>query len=178
MIELIVFPGNPGNQYRHTRHNFGWLVADVLTSRLNLTWKEKFKGLVAETRFHSAAVRLLKPTEFMNRSGESVQACCRFYRIPPENVLVAHDDIELSFGEISIKMGGGLAGHNGLRSIATHLGTQDFHRLRLGVSRPPKGSVSSYVLTAFNEEEKAELPDILDNAADKIARIFNGTELP
>jgi PTH1 family peptidyl-tRNA hydrolase len=165
--------GNPGSQYRYTRHNYGWMLADVLTTRFDLVWKQKFNGQIAEMSMAASPVRLLKPAVFMNRSGESVQAWCRFYRIDPEEILVAHDDIELSFGRVELKKGGGLAGHNGLRSIVTHLGTQEFLRLRLGISRPPKGRVSSYVLSAFNEEERAELPGVLDRATEILISLLN-----
>ena len=164
-IRLTVFLGNPGPDYRLSRHNFGWLLAERLEERHSISWKQKFKGSVAEIRMGGSLMRLLRPEGYMNRSGESVQACSRFFRVDPENILIVHDDIEMDFGRFAIKQGGGLAGHNGLRSIATQLGTREFYRLRLGVSRPDRGSVSDYVLKPFSRMEIAELPGILDKAA-------------
>lgn len=171
-IEIIVFLGNPGNSYRLTRHNFGWLLANSLSEEAG--WKQKFQGQVTELTLGEKKRILLKPSVFMNESGRSVQACARFYQAEAEEILVVHDDIELDFQQVELKRGGGLAGHNGLRSIASSLGSKDFYRLRLGVSRPAKGNVASYVLSAFSAVEKESIPAILEDAARKLV-LFLGT---
>lgn len=160
MVRLAVFLGNPGPTFSRTRHNAGWMVAERLSEKLELEWRGKFKGQVAV----SSSVAYLKPETLMNRSGESVSACTTFYGVDAEDVLVVHDDIELEFGRVELKDGGGLGGHNGLRDIERTLGTRDFARLRVGVSRPLRGDVASYVLSRFTREEESELPAILDRA--------------
>ncbi len=161
VIRLVVFLGNPGKEYERTRHNIGWLVADALPFASELAWREKFKGLTS-TR---AGTTFLKPTTFMNRSGESVAACASFFRIAPGEMLVVHDDMERPFGRVELRSGGGLGGHNGLRDIVRVLGTPDFVRLRCGISRPARGNPSSHVLGRFSPEEEAELPEMLSQAA-------------
>lgn len=159
MIRLVVFLGNPGREYEKTRHNVGWMVADSLS--FSLAWREKFKGLLAER----SGVRFLKPATFMNRSGESVIACASFFRIAAPEILVVHDDLELTFERVDLRDGGGLAGHNGLKDIARVLATRDFGRLRVGISRPKRGNPSGYVLSRFSPEEEALLPGVLSHAA-------------
>lgn len=158
---MVVFLGNPGRQYERTRHNAGWLVADALSFSSRLAWKEKFKGLVALYE----GVAFLKPTTFMNRCGESVGACAAFYRVEPGQLLVVHDDLEIDFGRVELRSGGGLAGHNGLRDIVRVIGTRDFERLRFGISRPPHGKVSQYVLSRFSREEEPLVADLAAKAA-------------
>lgn len=161
MIRLVVFLGNPGREYERTRHNIGWMVAGALPFASELAWREKFKGLTASR----AGTSFLKPTTFMNRSGESVGACASFFHVPPAEILVVHDDMERPFGCIELRTGGGLGGHNGLKDIVRVLGTRDFVHLRCGISRPARGNPSSHVLSRFSPEEEAELPGVLSEAA-------------
>lgn len=165
MIKLIVALGNPGEKYRYTRHNIAWQLLDHLAFYSSLRWQSKFKGEYASHPTDSGNVLFLKPQTYMNLSGESVLPMANFFKIEAEELLVIHDDIELPFGVIGFKTEGGLAGHNGLRSIASALGTRDFRRLRLGISRPAAGTVEAYVLSNFSEEEQAVLPRYLGKAA-------------
>lgn len=145
-VQLIVGLGNPGADYVITRHNAGFWFVDALADRLGARWKDerKFHGQVARAKLDGHDLRLLKPETFMNRSGLAVQALASYLKIPPQAVLVAHDEIDLPAGEVKLKFGGGHAGHNGLRDIASHIGA-DFGRLRIGVGRP-KGETIDYVL--------------------------------
>lgn len=165
-IGLIVFLGNPGRPYEQTRHNIAWMLADRWDAAKNLSWKEKFRGRYSQILRESRPCVLLRPETYMNRSGESVQACARFFRIEPPEILVVHDDLELDFGWMGIKRGGGMAGHNGLRSTGSSLGSRDFLRFRLGISRPGRGSASGHVLGKFTESEQALLPSFLEKAAE------------
>lgn len=131
---------------------------------MNLRWKEKFHGRIADT----ASGRFLIPGTYMNESGKSVAAAAVFYKLKPEEILVVHDDLELPFGSIALRTGGGPAGHNGLKSIKKLIGADGFHRLRIGIGRPEKGGVDSWVLGRFSPLEENMLPDILDAAADSI----------
>jgi peptidyl-tRNA hydrolase, PTH1 family len=156
---LVVGLGNPGREYERTRHNAGWLALDELARRHDGSWRSKFSGSLAEVRLGDAKVALLKPETYMNESGRSVGAAARFFKVAPEQVLVAHDDVDLESGRLQVRSGGGLAGHNGLRSLAQHLGSQDFLRLRIGVGRPGRGdrrSVADWVLSPFAPEEDAD----------------------
>jgi PTH1 family peptidyl-tRNA hydrolase len=156
---LVVGLGNPGRQYERTRHNAGWLAMDELARRLDGRWRSKFSGQLAEVRLDGLRLGLLKPETFMNDSGRSVAAAARFFKVEPQSLLVVHDDVDLEPGRLQARAGGGLAGHNGLRSLAQTLGTQDFLRLRIGVGRPGRGdprSVADYVLSPFQPEEEPE----------------------
>lgn len=165
MMKLIAFLGNPGREYERSRHNIGWMVADLLTDRYGLSWQEKFSGKLALLAAQRCKVSLLKPATFMNRSGMSVSRALSFFSVDPDECTVVHDDLELAFGRVDLKHGGGTGGHNGLKSISQELGTNEFGRLRIGIGRPARGSVSSYVLGRFSSEEEAELPEILERAA-------------
>jgi PTH1 family peptidyl-tRNA hydrolase len=156
---LIAGLGNPGRQYERTRHNLGWLVLDELARRHEGSWRSKFSGSLAETRLDARRIALLKPETYMNESGRSVSAAMRFFKVAPDSLLVVHDDVDLEEGRLQARRGGGLAGHNGLRSLAQQLGTQDFLRLRIGVGRPGRGdrrSVSDWVLSGFEPEEDVD----------------------
>jgi peptidyl-tRNA hydrolase, PTH1 family len=156
---LVAGLGNPGREYERTRHNAGWLVLDELARRHAGSWRSKFNGSLAEIRLDGAKLALLKPETYMNESGRSVSAASRFFKVPTESLLVVHDDVDLEPGRLQARRGGGLAGHNGLRSLAQHLGTQDFLRLRIGVGRPGRGDprpVKDWVLSPFAPEEDAE----------------------
>src|SRR3954447_14905737 len=156
---LVVGLGNPGREYARTRHNVGWLVVDELARRHDGSWRGKFDGQLAEIRIDGHKVALLKPETYMNDSGRSVRAAAAFFKTDPEAVLVVHDEGDLDTGRLQARLGGGLAGHNGLRSIAQHLGTPDFLRLRVGVGRPGRGDqrkLADYVLADFEPHEDAE----------------------
>ena len=171
---LVAGLGNPGREYERTRHNVGWLVVDELARRHGGSFRSKFSGQLAETRLDELRLALLKPETYMNESGRSLGAAARFFKVEPGALLVVHDDVDLEPGRLQARRGGGLAGHNGLRSIAQALGTQDFLRLRIGVGRPGRGdrrSVSDYVLSPFEpEEDVAALVARSADAVETIAR--------
>jgi PTH1 family peptidyl-tRNA hydrolase len=156
---LVVGLGNPGREHEGDRHNVGWMVVDELARRTDARWRGKFSGQLAEVRLDGLRLALLKPETFMNVSGRSVAAAARFFKVEPQAMLVVHDDVDLEPGRLQARAGGGLAGHNGLRSLAQALGTQEFLRLRIGVGRPGRGdprSVADYVLSPFGAEQDAE----------------------
>jgi peptidyl-tRNA hydrolase, PTH1 family len=166
---LVVGLGNPGREYATHRHNVGWMVVDELARRHGGSWKGKFSGRIAEVRVDGHRVGLLKPETYMNDSGRSVGAAARFYKVEPDAILVVHDEIDLEPGRLQARRGGGLAGHNGLRSIASQLRTQDFLRLRIGVGRPGRGdprAPADYVLSDFEPEDDAE--GLVGRAADAV----------
>lgn len=170
--KVLCFLGNPGSQYAKTRHNAGWMVIKSLSFATQINWMEKFKGETSLVHQNSQKLYLLKPKTYMNLSGESLQALLSFYKLTPVQTLVVHDDLELPCGRIRLQRGGGLGGHNGLKSIAQNLGTQDFYRLRLGIGRPERESVSSFVLGAFAPHEEPLLQAMLTEAARKIESDF------
>src|ERR671938_980964 len=156
---LVVGLGNPGREYAGHRHNVGWMVVDELARRHGGSWRSKFSGQLAELRIDDHRVALLKPETYMNESGRSVQAAARFFKVEPDALLVVHDESDLEPGRLQARAGGGLAGHNGLRSLAQTLGSQDFLRLRIGVRRPGRGdrrSVADYVLAPFDGADEVE----------------------
>ncbi len=156
---LVAGLGNPGREYERTRHNAGWLVVDELARRHGASFRGKFSGRLAETRVAERRIALLKPETYMNESGRSIAPAARFFKLEPGSVLVVHDDVDLELGRVQVRLGGGLAGHNGLRSVAQSLGTPEFLRLRLGVGRPGRGDrrpVADYVLSPFAPDEDAE----------------------
>ena len=156
---LVVGLGNPGREYARNRHNVGHLVVEELARRHAASWKSKFSGQLADVRIDDHKVALLKPETYMNESGRSVKAAAQFYKLEPDAILVVHDESDLEPGRLQARLGGGLAGHNGLRSVAQHLGTPDFLRLRIGVGRPGRGDrreLADYVLSDFEPHEDAE----------------------
>lgn len=166
---LVAGLGNPGREYADTRHNVGWMVVDELARRHAGSWRSKFSGQLAEVRVEDARLALLKPETYMNESGRSIGAAARFFKAPVESVLVAHDDVDLDEGRLQARLGGGLAGHNGLRSIAQALGSREFLRLRIGVGRPGRGdrrSVADYVLAPF--EPETDVAGLVARAADAV----------
>jgi len=171
---LVVGLGNPGREHERDRHNVGWMVADEIARRMDGRWCAKFSGHLAEVRLDALRLALLKPETFMNDSGRSVAAATRFFKVEPESLLVVHDDVDLEPGRLQARAGGGLAGHNGLRSLAQALGTQEFLRLRIGVGRPGRGdprSVADYVLSPFElEEEVGALVSRAAAAVETVAR--------
>jgi peptidyl-tRNA hydrolase, PTH1 family len=169
---LVAGLGNPGREYEHTRHNLGWLVLDELARRNGGSWRSKFSGSLAEVRLDGLRLALLKPETYMNESGRSVAAAARFFKVEPERLLVVHDDVDLEPGRLQARAGGGLAGHNGLRSLAQDLGSQEFERLRIGVGRPGRGdprSVSDWVLSGFAPED--DLEGLVSRASDAVETI-------
>jgi peptidyl-tRNA hydrolase, PTH1 family len=172
-IDLLVAGlGNPGREYERTRHNVGWLVADELARRHGGSFRSKFSGQLSEFRVEVAKLAVLKPETYMNESGRSLGAAVRFFKVDPGSVLVVHDDVDLEQERLQVRLGGGLAGHNGLRSIAQALGTNDFLRLRIGVGRPGRGdrrSVSDYVLAKFDPETDVEA--LVSRASDAVEKI-------
>ncbi len=169
-IDLVVAGlGNPGRQYERTRHNAGWLVLDELARRQDGSFRGKFSGQLAETRLDERKLALVKPETFMNDSGRPIGAAVRFFKVDAGAVLVVHDDVDLDTGRLQARLGGGLGGHNGLRSIAQALGTNDFLRLRIGVGRPGRGdrrSVADYVLSGFDAE--VDVNELIGRAADAV----------
>jgi len=168
----VVFLGNPGREYERTRHNAGFLVADRWLGNQGPAWQKKFKGEWATVVRGTAKLYLLKPNTFMNLAGESARALGDFFQLPAEAWVAVHDDIDLPFGEVRFQTGGGLGGHNGLRSMKQHLGTDGFHRVRVGIGRPVHGDVAAFVLGKFTPDEEIELDRILDQAARSLDEAF------
>jgi peptidyl-tRNA hydrolase, PTH1 family len=171
---LVAGLGNPGREYARTRHNVGFMVADELARRHGRSFRGKFSGELAEVRVDGSRVALLKPQTFMNVSGRSVGAALRYFKVPPERLLVVHDEVDLELGRLQARAGGGLAGHNGLRSVGQELGTREFLRLRVGVGRPERGDprpVADWVLSPFDEHVDVDaLVARASDAAETIVR--------
>src|SRR5919197_5520669 len=166
---LVVGLGNPGREYAGHRHNVGRMVVEELARRHGASWRSKFSGRLAELSIDGHRVALLKPETYMNESGRSVNAAARFYKLEPDAILVVHDEGDFDLGRLQARKGGGLAGHNGLRSIAQHLKTPEFMRLRIGVGRPGRGDprpLSDYVLSNFDPADNPE--DLISRAADAV----------
>src|SRR5271170_1665144 len=174
-MHLIVGLGNPGREYESSRHNAGFLVADELRRRGGFPdFKEKFSGVWTKGELFGHPVALLKPMTFMNLSGDSVQPAAAFLKVPPAEILVIHDELDLAWKDVRVKVGGGHAGHNGLRSMIQRLGTPEFVRVRVGIGRPPpgfRGDVADYVLQDFDTSERAELPDVISRAKEAVSRV-------
>jgi PTH1 family peptidyl-tRNA hydrolase len=169
---LVAGLGNPGREYADTRHNVGFMVADELARRHGGSWRAKFSGDLAEMRLDGLRLAVLKPQTYMNESGRSVEAGVRFFEVEPEALLVVHDEVDLEPGRLQARLGGGLAGHNGLRSVAQHLGTPEFARLRIGVGRPERGDprpVADFVLSPFPPEVDVE--GLVARAADAVETV-------
>jgi peptidyl-tRNA hydrolase, PTH1 family len=169
---LVAGLGNPGREYADTRHNVGFMVTDELARRHGGSWRAKFSGDLAEIRLDGLTLAVLKPQTYMNESGRSVGAGARFFKVEPEALLVVHDEVDLEPGRLQARLGGGLAGHNGLRSVAQHLGTPEFARLRIGVGRPERGDprpVADFVLSPFPPEVDVE--GLVARAADAVETV-------
>jgi PTH1 family peptidyl-tRNA hydrolase len=175
---LVAGLGNPGPRHAGDRHNAGWMVVDELARRHDIGFRSKFDGRLGEGRVGEWRIALLKPETYMNESGRSIGAAARFFKAPVKSVLVVHDEVDLELGRLQARVGGGLAGHNGLRSIAKALGSPDFLRLRVGVGRPGRGDprdVADYVLAPFEPHEDADA--IVSRAADAVdALVSEGLE--
>ena len=172
MIKMAVFAGNPGREYEKTRHNIAWMVLSEIQRFSNFNWKKKFNGLWTDYFAGTNKVIFLKPETFMNHIGKSVQAAAHFFKIKPEEIIVIHDDLELPFETLAVKKGGGAGGHNGLRSITQHLGSSNYYRLRMGIGRPVHGSVSSFVLGRFTQDEEIGLISFVEKGAAELKTIL------
>lgn len=169
---LVVGLGNPGDRYAKTRHNAGAMVVELLADRLGSTLKSHRSGcLIAEGNISGERIVVARPATYMNESGRPVRQLAGFYKIPVERTIVVHDELDIPFGEIRIKPGGGTAGHNGLKSVANHLSSKEFLRVRVGIGRP-RGEAVEHVLDRFSGAERSELPAILERAADAVERIL------
>jgi len=169
---LVAGLGNPGGEYAETRHNVGFMVADELARRHGGSWRGKFSGELSEVRADGIRLALLKPQTYMNESGRSVGAAARFFKVEPEALIVVHDDVDLASGRVQVRLGGGLAGHNGLRSVAQQLGTGEFGRVRIGLGRPERGDqrpVADFVLSPFPPEVDVEA--LVARAADAVESV-------
>ena len=166
---LVVGLGNPGPQYAKTRHNVGFMVADVLAARIGVPFKvhKKSGAEVATGRLGGRSVVLAKPRCYMNESGRQIGPLAKFYSIVPGDVIVIHDELDIDFGKVRLKLGGGEGGHNGLRSVANALGSKDFQRVRIGIGRPPgRKDPAAFVLEPFSSIERTEVPTLCELAAD------------
>lgn len=179
-ISLIVGLGNPGTEYERTRHNIGFMAVDALAKdwSISLGKEKRFYGIFGEARLssslaHNGKIRLLKPTTYMNLSGQAVRACADWFKCSPENILVIYDDMDLPLGKLRLRPAGSAGGHNGMKSIISHLGTQNFPRLRLGIGRggnkenqaiatKANQNVTNHVLGGFTATENKVLPEVLD----------------
>lgn len=168
---LVVGLGNPGPEYERTRHNVGFLVADVLAERVGgrFAVHKKSGADLLQARLDGRQVLIAKPRSFMNLSGRPVAALAKFFSVPPTEVIVVHDELDLPFGAIRLKRGGGEGGHNGLRSVSSALTTKDYLRTRIGIGRPPgRQDPADYVLKPFSAPERKEIPVIVEQAADAV----------
>ena len=179
-MKLVVGLGNPGPNYAQTRHNVGFLAIDAFAARLGgervVAFRPQFEAQYAELELGGERVGLLKPQTFMNASGRSVQAASKFFAVEPEAVLVVHDELDVPFGELRLKCGGGDGGHRGLRSISSELGSPGYTRLRVGIGRPPplfQGDVADFVLQAFALEERSELDRLLARASEVVEAVIH-----
>ena len=176
-MKLFVGLGNPGENYSKNRHNIGFMAIDAIVNRHGEpSWKKKFQGLATEVTLNREKLIFLKPSTFMNLSGQSVSEASRFYKLPSSEICVFHDELDLPFMKIKTKIGGGHAGHNGLRSIQKHLGP-DYFRVRMGVGHPgDKAKVASYVLNNFPKNNEAELKTLLDAVADGFPHLLEANK--
>ncbi|HZE40505.1 MAG TPA: aminoacyl-tRNA hydrolase [Stackebrandtia sp.] len=177
---LIAGLGNPGAKYAGNRHNVGFMIADLLAERVggsaSAAWKRKGRAEVCEGRFviGGPKVILVKPMTFMNVSGQAVAPLASFFKIPPERIIVVHDELDLPYGVVRLKSGGGEGGHNGLRSISQSLGTKAYVRARFGVGRPPgRMDAAAYVLKDFSASERTQLPLFVDLTADAVSEVVS-----
>lgn len=168
MIRLYAFLGNYGREYSGNRHNVAWQFLESLSFYGELRWERKFKGRFATRETDAGRTWILRPETYMNLSGDSAAELMRFYQILPTEILAIHDELEMSFGCFGLKLGGGLGGHNGLRSLEARLGTRDFARLRFGLGRPDHDDIAGYVLSDFSQEEREFLGSAVFPAAAKV----------
>ncbi len=165
--KLIVGLGNPGSKYQWTRHNAGFMVLDRLSHVSGIPVNRKrYSGFYGEGDWNNEHLLLLKPQTFMNLSGRSVSEALRFHKLSLKDLMVIHDDLDIPFGRVKVKEGGGHGGHNGLRSLVSELGSGGFARVRVGIGRPEHGDVVNYVLSSFEKDELAQVPQLVDNIID------------
>ena len=176
-MNLFVGLGNPGAEYARQRHNVGFMALDAIAERTGgVTWRGKFQGEVADITLDGVKTVLLKPQTFMNESGRSVQQAARFYKMAPQDIIVFHDEVDLAPGKVRVKEGGGVAGHNGLKSVAAHVG-QDFRRVRMGIGHPGhRDKVSGYVLHDFSKADLVWLEPLLDGIAEAAPLLARGDD--
>ncbi|ORU91918.1 MAG: aminoacyl-tRNA hydrolase [Cycloclasticus sp. symbiont of Bathymodiolus heckerae] len=177
MISLIVGLGNPGDEYKKTRHNAGFLLLDALNDGVSgcFSYESRFKAELSKCVIARKTVRLLKPQAYMNKSGLSVSSCAKYFDIPVEEILVVHDELDLESGVVRLKKAGGHGGHNGLKDIVSHLSSKDFYRLRIGVGHPgSRDDVANYVLSAPNKSDAALVGIAIDLAVAEIPEICRG----
>jgi len=172
---LVACLGNPGQQYAGNRHNVGYMVGDVLAARVGSAFRRERSRVQAATgRLAGLPVVIARPMSFMNLSGGPVAAASGFYKVPPERIVVVHDELDLPFGTIRLKLGGGDNGHNGLRSVTASLRTRDYYRVRFGIGRPPgRQCPADFVLRDFGPAERKELPLLLERAADAVELLLS-----
>ena len=172
---LVAGLGNPGPEYAGNRHNAGQMVVDLLAERMGARFKaHRTRNEVADGRLAGVPVTLAKPRTYMNRSGGPVAALTAFYKIPPERIVVIHDELDIPFGSVRLKFGGGDNGHNGLRSITQALGTNEYYRVRFGIGRPPgRMDAAPYVLRDFTAAERKEVPLLIDRCADAVETLLS-----
>lgn len=172
---LIVGVGNPGEKYKVTRHNIGFIVLDSFSVKIGIQISQSgFKGLYGKGEYLNNTLYLLKPLTFMNKSGESVKEMKNFYKIPSKQMIIVHDELDISFGDMKIKAGGGFAGHNGLDSIKACTGDSDFLRVRIGIGKPDRKSKTvKHVLSSFDKKEKILLNETIEKASDAIIEIIS-----
>ena len=176
---LVVGLGNPGERYARTRHNVGVMVLAELLERTSSKLKSHKSGmLIAQVNLAGNPLVLARSTSYMNETGRPLGQLARFYKTPADQIVIVHDELDIPFGEVRVKVGGGTAGHNGLKSVGNHLSTKDFPRVRVGISRPTgRLEAADYVLQEFSGAERKELPEIIDRAADAVERVVTeGTE--
>ena len=172
---IIAGLGNPGPEYAGNRHNAGHMGVDLLAEQLGVRFKaHRTRNEIADGRLAGVPVTLAKPRTYMNESGGPVAALASFYKVPPERVVVVHDELDIAFGAIRLKLGGGDNGHNGLRSITRSLGTNDYYRVRFGIGRPPgRMDAATFVLRDFSTPERKELPLLIDRCADAVETLLS-----
>lgn len=168
-MKLIVGLGNPGKEYEKTRHNCGFMVLDALQDRLQVSINQnKFNGLYVKTKYKGEDVILLKPQTYMNNSGESIQQFMKFFKIDKEDIVVVYDDLDMPVGKLRLRQAGSAGGHNGIKSIISHIGGQDFKRIRVGIDRHPYMKVVDYVLSKFTKEESKQIEEGIENACQAV----------
>lgn len=174
-MKIFVGLGNPGTEYAKTKHNVGFMLADRLAKELGAEiWKNNFNALIAETFFDGEKILIVKPQTFMNLSGEAVGPLTNFYKLPTENLIVAHDDMDLPVGKIRLRQKGSGGGHHGIESIIQHLGGEkNFPRVRIGIGRPPQNwTVNNHVLSPFNSEDAEKISETIENLIPAVLCIF------
>lgn len=177
-MKLIVGLGNPGSQYKDTRHNVGFMLIDTFAKELGVSVEQsKFKGLLGEARVGQTKFALLKPMTFMNLSGESIRAAADWYKIEPKDILVVYDDMDLDVGKLRFRPKGSAGGHNGIKSTISHLGTEEFPRLKIGIGRPEAKDVVSHVLTKFTKEDQEQIHQEIDRGIKGIREFIASSDI-